>query len=185
MSARVGFWARAVRALALAGGALAVSASLPGEAWAAGPASLTVEVYRDLGAPDVSAPRAALERVELVVDLTRSTLRAAQDGRTLADLARSGAAALLESLDERTEVALTVFGHTAGERCTEPERVAEVKGVIIAGQLPVMTSPPLEPPCTSVTAPEVAATEYVATLKSLRMHAADCRIIAVEEADAA
>jgi len=128
VSARVGFWARAVRALALAGGALAVSASLPGEAWAAGPASLTVEVYRDLGAPDVSAPRAALERVELVVDLTRSTLRAAQDGRTLADLARSGAAALLESLDERTEVALTVFGHTAGERCTEPERILAGRG---------------------------------------------------------
>jgi hypothetical protein len=123
VSARAGFAACAVRALALAGGALAVSAPHADGAWAAGPASLTVEVYRDLGAPEVSAPRPALERVELVVDLTQSTLRVAQDGRTLADLARSAAAALLASLDDRAELTLTVFGHAVGERCTEAERI--------------------------------------------------------------
>jgi hypothetical protein len=128
VSARERWAACAVRALALAGGALAVSAPFPDGAGAAGPASLTVEVYRDLVAPEVSAPRAALERVELVVDLTQSTLRVGQDGRTLADLARSGATALLESLDDRAEVALTVFGHAAGERCTEAERILAGRG---------------------------------------------------------
>jgi hypothetical protein len=110
------------RAVALAVLALAALALLPRVARATGSASLTVEVYRDLGVPAPS-PEPTLERVELVVDLTRSMLRRASDGRSLAELARGGSLALMDSLDDRTEIALTVLGHRAGERCTEAERI--------------------------------------------------------------
>ena len=123
MSAPARRAARALRALALAGASLGAAALPAGVARAAESASLTVEVYRGLEGPEAPAPAAARERVELVVDLTRSMLRTAPDGRSLAELARSGAAALIGSLDERAELALTVFGHAAGERCTEAERI--------------------------------------------------------------
>jgi hypothetical protein len=114
----------ALRVLALAAAAGTVPPSLAGRAAATESASLSVEVYRGLGAEDASSPGPSPERVELVVDLTRSMLRASADGRPLADLARGGAAALLRSLDESAEAALTVLGHAAGEGCTASERLA-------------------------------------------------------------
>jgi hypothetical protein len=111
---------KALRAVVLAGLWLAAGQG----AGASESALLTVDVYRGLESslPPIAPP--APERVEVVVDLSRSMERPAPGGRSHADLARSRAAALLRSLDAGAESAVTVFGHAAGAGCTEAERLA-------------------------------------------------------------
>ena len=86
------------------------------------PARLSVVLY---GGSPVAAPPRSAPRVELVVDLGRSMLLPAPDGRSRADLARNAATDLLRSLREGTEIAVRVAGATPSDRCTGSERLSE------------------------------------------------------------
>jgi hypothetical protein len=93
-------------------------------AQAQAPASVTVAVYGGLARGGAPAPVAAA-RVEVVVDLTRSMLAPAPNGRSRADLARSSAAQLLSSLRDGTEIALRSMGDAASAQCTGSERLGD------------------------------------------------------------
>ncbi|MDJ0866733.1 MAG: hypothetical protein QNK03_11540 [Myxococcota bacterium] len=114
--------ARARLALVAAGGAgllLVVACARPVGTAPVVPARVQVEVYRGLAAPPHGAGSHAPVRVDLVVDVRRSTDRTASDP---AD-ARRGAAALIDALPAGTELTLRAVGHREGAGCTAAERL--------------------------------------------------------------
>jgi Ca-activated chloride channel family protein len=88
------------------------------------PASVAVEVYGALApVPAAASP----QRVELVLDLTRSMLARDAAGDTRAESAKRGASELTATLRAGTELGLRSLGHRPGaaRACSESERVVD------------------------------------------------------------
>jgi hypothetical protein len=113
-------------ALLLGGLAGCAAAPTPTQSEDASPggasASLAVDVYGGLDVPGAAPEQ---ERVELVMDLTRSMLLPAPGGATRLARARHAAAELLASLEAGADVSLRGVGHRAASGCAASERLAE------------------------------------------------------------
>jgi hypothetical protein len=89
------------------------------------PAELAVDVYGGLAeaAPALADPTP--ERVELVVDATRSMLQPAPRGATRHARARAAAAGVLAALEPGSQATLRAVGHREGGACTDSQRLAD------------------------------------------------------------